>query len=138
MTCLFGSLYTQTADVYTLTETTNKQTGQKVKEWVFNETTPCFAAPISTRGAAGAAGEAYGTLYKSYSHVRIKVPERIALTSKITNIKKSSDESVIWLEDTGLPTVFEVVGVVPLIDAFSSTMGYEIICNKSSDQRLSA
>lgn len=134
MTCLYGSLYSHTADIYTVTETNNKQTGQKIRTWTYSDSIECNAKPVNTTGKSLAAGEVFAKLYEAYSYIRIKTPVRVDISSKITNIK--SDDNVMWMEDDGEPTVFEVSGVVPVMDIFNSLMGYELLCNRSSDQRI--
>ena len=134
MTCLYGSLYKHTADIYTVSEVSNKQTGQKLRTWTYQDSIQCYAKPVATTGKSLAARETFAKLYEAYSYIRVKTPRRVDLTSKITNIK--SEDNVMWMEDDGEPTVFEVVGIVPIMDIFSSLMGYELLCNRSSDQRI--
>lgn len=136
MTCLYGSQYIHSADIYTMSETSIKATGQKKKTWAFNKTIPCLAKAMSRNrnSLSGSTGETYAKLYEAYTHIRIKTSERIDLSSKVTNIKSNDD--VAWMEDDGEPTVFEVVGLVPVLDIFGGLTGYEVLCNRSSDQRI--
>jgi len=134
MTCLYGSIYTHTADIYTMSEVSNKRTGQKQKTWSLDRTVPCSARPTTSTGRAGASGENFTRMYEAYSYVRIKTAERVDLSSKITNIQ--SEGNVMWTEDDGEPTVFEVTGITPVMDVFSTLIGYEVLCNRSSDQRI--
>jgi len=57
---------------------------------------------------------------------------------KITNIKDSTG-LVIWKEvnyPTETPTVFEVVGVTPMLDAIGRVIGYSTNLKRSENQTI--
>jgi translation elongation factor EF-G len=134
MTCLYGAQYIHSADIYTMSEVSIKATGQKKKTWAFEKSVPCLAKAVSRNSISGSTAESYAKLYEAYTHIRIKTSERINLSSKVTNIKSNGD--VVWMEDDGEPTVFEVIGLIPVLDMFGGLNGYEVLCNRSSDQRI--
>lgn len=134
MSCLYGAQYMHQADVYDMTEQVVKNTGQKKKTWSFNKTVRCLARPMGRNSMTGSSNEQFSRLYESYTYIRIDAPERINLSSKITNI--SDGESILWEEDNGKPTVFEVTGLIPITDMFGKIIGWQALCNRSSDQRV--
>lgn len=134
MSCLFGTQYVHTADVYTPTVVDNKISGKKVKQWSLDSTINCYANAVSKNSISGSAGEKVATLYQRYTNIRVISNERVGTANRISNICFKGEP--IWVEDDGTPTLFDVTGYIPVIDAFGGIMGYEMICERSSEQNI--
>jgi hypothetical protein len=98
-----------------------------------DKTISCTARGLG-KNVTTAGMETFSSLYEMFTHIRIKTAERIDLSSKITNIRSGDD--IMWMEDDGDPTVFDVVGLIPVTEVFGTLVGYEVLCNRSSAQRI--
>lgn len=134
MSCLFGSQYVHTADVYLPTVVDNKITGKKVKEWNQSATIICYANAVSRNSISGSAGERVATLYQRYTNIRVISNERVSTNGRISNI--CFNDEPIWVEDDGTPTIFDVTGYIPVLDIFGDVIAYEMICERSSEQNI--
>lgn len=120
--------------VYTQEETTNAI----VKKWLYIRTTNCLARGyISDTARSQGSSEKVGERYQNVDYLTIETEDKISKSQKITNIRNQQDE-VIWFELVGnnyeSPTVFDVVGVIPVLDPFGSIMSYNISVKRSEVQ----
>jgi hypothetical protein len=70
--------------------------------------------------------------------IQIRTTEKITMRHKITNIRNKQNE-VIWTElnyPSDTPTVFEVVGVTPIMDPFGVQLGFNIVAKRSENQTV--
>jgi hypothetical protein len=87
------------------------------------ETFPCEARGIIEGGTRSVGTtESFGDLYQAVDYIRISFPANVVLTRRdqVTNIRDRHGK-VLWVEEerTDLkPTVFNVVGVTPIIVPF--------------------
>lgn len=133
MSCLFGSQFTHTADIYKPVYSEDKISGQKKKTWSHQGTIKCHGKPVASRGVDGATGEKYISLYQQYTHIRVLAPSKIDTSWRISNIM---GEDYIWTEEDGSPTIFEITGYIPKEDMFGVVMAYEMLCERSSEQKI--
>ena len=82
-----------------------------------------FTAITGTPQAATGAQERWGTNYTNIEAARMTFPANYVLTKRdrVTNIRTKAGV-IVWKEEEELgvptPTVFEVIGVVPIIDNY--------------------
>ena len=70
--------------------------------------------------------------------IQIRTVDKINMRHKITNIR-NKDNEVIWTElnyPSDTPTVFEVVGVTPIMDPFGTIMAYNTVVKRSENQTV--
>lgn len=87
-------------------------------------TIPCMARGLIDGGIKlNPTGESFGDTYTNIDTVRLKVPAHVLLTKRdrITNIRESKGGKVLWKDEEGDggATVFNVNGVVPVLDGFN-------------------
>lgn len=93
-------------------------------------------AGMTTGIVNNGAGDVFtGTKFKSEMTVRITygINEPITNRDKITNIADNKGR-VIFTEDNGNPTIFDVESITPVQDAFSMLVEYTAILTKSEVQ----
>jgi len=140
LSCLFGSTLTFLCDVQLQSNSQNDETGEFIREWAFSETIKCNVLSVSTKGKDGASIEsvkAYDRYkYDEFLYLTIgKKPNQIKENSRISNIRSVSGEVLYYEHLMGTPTVFEIIGVTPVIDGpFSQVLGSKLLCNRSQVQ----
>lgn len=108
---------------------------------VYNTSIPCLARGyVGTGLQAGSVGESFGELYEATDTIRIWFPANVRLTRKdqITNVRGANGE-IIWREEelneeSPKPTIFSVMGVVPLIGPFGVHEENYAICERAEIQ----
>lgn len=121
MSCLTGSLYSMTADIYEqITE--EKKSGQIKRVW--NYGTPvmsvsCDVAAITSGGLASLGStERWAANYENIEYANLWTTERLSKRYRVGNIRDGGGK-LIWQNDSLVGVVFNVEGSVPLIDALS-------------------
>lgn len=90
----------------------------------FVKTIPCMARGIVNAGIrAAATTESFGDTYQNVDFIKLKIPPYVTVTKRdrITNIRETADGRILWRneESDGAATVFNVNGVVPIMDSFN-------------------
>ena len=146
MTCIVGTAYTMTADLYTATMTQDANSGAVQKTWVNTSTISCLAKGVVRSGL----GDNSNTVeVKNYLNVitgLVKLRSRSPIDSsvRVTNIK--NDTEIIWKESglTGIgsaggangATIFEPRGSTPIMDHLGHIIEYETILQRQDIQSL--
>ena len=134
-------LYPMHADIYYATETQGAL-GNIVREWTLDRTISCSA--IKQRATYNADYEQrikrdvennIKTNLRSAAAINISAAGETIAASEIlvTNITSGSG-IVVWIEEDGSPTNFEVDSIEPLLDQFGIATGYRALLMRSSDQ----
>lgn len=137
---LVESVMSMSLDIYKQSDRQNSDTGEIVKEWNYISTVPCHAKGIISNSATTRSSDrqTFNNKYVVEQMVQIRTIERLMPSYKITNIKDSTGQ-VIWKEvnyPTETPTVFEVVGVTPMMDALGRVIGYSTNLKRSENQTI--
>lgn len=150
-TCLISAKYSMTAAVLTqgtisvdpgageFVTRQDPDTGEIIRVWVpldADVPTPgvqAYTFPCMARGVIDGGIRVAGTIenfnsngeYVKDDYVKMSFPPDVPLSdrSQVTNIK-SPDGNVVWKEEesNGAPTIFNVLGVTPVVDPF----GYHV------------
>ncbi len=99
------------------------------------------AVPVEARGLGNLRGKDSGTIetfknqYSLFDFLRIKTSYAgISESFRVTNIR-NEDGVCAWIEDdSGQPTVFDIIGVTPSYDPFGQLIEYEVFCNRAQAQ----
>jgi hypothetical protein len=78
----------------------------------------------------------FNNKYTNEQLIQVRTTEKLTGREKATNIKDSAGQ-VIWTEldyPTETPTVFEVIGSTPIMDAFGRVIGYSSNMKRSENQ----
>lgn len=91
---------------------------------------PCMARGVAASSVGGqGSGEQWGETYAGFEFVRMSFPSQYVITkgNRVTNIR-SSNGNVLWKEayeggtEEARATIFEVVGVIPVVDPFGKNV----------------
>lgn len=99
----------------------------------------CIARGIVTTGLnAQGTGEKFGELYDASDFVRINFPPNVRLTrrDRVTNIRDAKG-NIIWVEEErtdGAPTIFQVMGVTPVLDPFGKHIENSALLERAETQ----
>ena len=127
-------------DLYVQTDDQDEYTGEIVKQWNYYDTLDCWAKGIISNSTSTRANDRQilDNRYKNEQYIQIRTLEKINMRNKITNIRNKQGIN-IWTEldyPTETPTVFEVVGVTPVIDPFGTIIAYNTTAKRSENQEI--
>lgn len=131
---LIGTQYSMKADVYSEYTSINKKTGQKIKDWQYVKTITCLAEQLSATPSRNEYEQYGGGMYKMEETILIKTGEKLSNSMRLANIRLKNE--VLWQEDDSNPTVFEIAVQHPMVGPFETITGYQLVCTRSTDQRL--
>lgn len=137
---LIESVMPMSMDIYKQSDAQNPDTGAMVKEWNYISTLACHAKGIISNSATTRSSDrqTFSNKYVVEQMVQVRTVERLMPSYKVTNIKDSNGE-VIWKEinyPTETPTVFEIVGTTPMMDALGRIIGYSTNLKRSENQTI--
>jgi hypothetical protein len=137
---LIESTLNMKMDIYEVIISQDENTGALVKKWGYKGTEPCLARGyISDTGRTGGSSEKIGERYENMERIIIETKYKSSKTQRITNIRNSKDE-VIWFElinnNYDTPTIFDVMGVTPVLDPFGQILSFNINAQRSEVQKL--
>lgn len=140
MAGLIESVMSMTMDVYRQTEAQDANTGAMKREWSYYKTINCQAKGIISNSATTRSSDrqTFNNKYVNEQLIQVRTIDRLTGREKATNIKDSTGK-VIWTEldyPTETPTVFEVVGTTPMMDAFGRVIGYSSNMMRSENQTI--
>lgn len=137
---IIESLLQYKMDLYVQSDGQDTDSGALKKEWIFDKTIPCSAKGIVSNSTSTRTNDRqqFNNKYAIEQLIQIRTTEKINIRHKITNIRNKQNE-VIWSEldyPSDTPTVFEVVGVTPIMDPFGIILGYNIVAKRSENQTV--
>lgn len=98
----------------------------------------CSATGITSSGYSGAGTtEEFGMAYESIDWIKMSVAASVTVkkSDRVRNIRNSA--GVIWKEEdiAGTPdTIFEVLGVIPILDAFGRHIENSVLLERADVQ----
>jgi len=127
-------------DVYKQFDLQDADTGSIKKEWQFEKTVACSAKGNISNSSSSTAGDkqTFSNKYKNEETLQIRTIGKITLREKITNIR-DQEGTVIWEElnfPSNTPTVFEVMGITPMIDPLGGVLAYNATVKRSENQTI--
>lgn len=146
MSCIVGTPYTMTADLYSPTITQDENTGAVQKTWEKTATIDCLAKGVVRSGIGDNSNTVEVKNYLNVISGLVKLRSRNPINSsvRVTNIK--NDTETIWKEDilTGVgsaggvngATIFEPRGSTPIMDHLGHVIEYETILQRQEIQSL--
>lgn len=135
---IISSVLPMLLDVYVQADTQDPDTGAIVKEFQYRVTLSCHAKGIISNSATSRSGDrqVISNKYSNEQMIQIRTIEKLNLRHKITAIRDKNN-NYIWKElnyPTESPTVFEVIGVTPMLDPFGTIVGYSTVAKRSENQ----
>ena len=135
---LVDSVLPMLIDIYRQFETQDPETGSLKKEWQFNRTIACSAKGTISNSTATRSGDkqAFSNKYANEQMLQVRTTTKLVFNEKITNVR-NLDGTVIWEEinfPNNTPTVFEVMGVVPMTEPLGGIVGYNATIKRSESQ----
>ena len=127
-------------DLYIQIDDQDEYTGEFKKEWIYYDTIDCWAKGIVSNSTSTRSNDRQilDNRYKNDQFIEIRTMQKLNMRSKITNIRNKHNIPV-WTEldyPTETPTVFEVVGVTPIIDPFGTIIAYNTTAKRSENQQI--
>jgi len=101
---------------------------------------PLIARSVVSQGTTAAgATEKFNTEYMAVDYVRAYFPKNINISKRdrVTNIRSKRGNDVLWREeemDDSPPTVFDVMGIQPVIDPFGRLVEQIVLMQRASVQ----
>jgi hypothetical protein len=134
--CMMDGRYSMTADIYRPVKSQNAKTGEIISTWQYVNTIPCFAWGITASGKdLPGTFEEFDNKYSMMDVVRIISRAAINKDYRVVNIRNL--DGSIWTEDaTGLATVFDSRGSVPITDAFGTLMEHTSMLTRAEVQTV--
>lgn len=100
---------------------------------------PALSFPCSARGFTDGGLRVVGTTERWSSRgtiqnidtITLKYPKNMILSDRdrITNLRDKSSNKVLWLQENGKPSVFEVSGTTPIFDPFGNHIENSALMN---------
>jgi hypothetical protein len=137
---IIDSLLQFKLDLYVQSEEQDSDSGALKKDWIFDKTISCAAKGIVSNSTSTRTNDRqqFSNKYTMEQLIQIRTTEKITMRHKITNIRNKQNE-VIWTElnyPSDTPTVFEVVGVTPIMDPFGVQLGFNVVAKRSENQTV--
>lgn len=130
------------ADFLYQTTTRDPDSGQIKREWtepedgitVRNLTKGILGGGIRVVGSTETWGDDYEDVEWAKMNIRSQVvddgeDEDVFITRRfrVTNIRDMRTGQQLWVGDDGLPIIFNIMGLTPIIDPFGRPMEYELL-----------
>lgn len=136
--CIISGIYNMKADLYRQIVKQDARTGEVQRMWEF-----IGSIEVMARGLGNLRGKDFGTtdkwkdIYTKSDYLRIKTMDKIDDTMRVTNVRDVNGK-VAWIEegDSEEPTIFDVIGVTPVIEPFGQHLEYDVFLNRSEVQSL--
>jgi hypothetical protein len=137
---LVDSVMPMFMDVYKQFDLQDLDTGSIKKEWQFDRTVPCSAKGNISNSSSSRSGDrqVMSNKYINEQILQIRTSEKITLREKITNIR-DTEGNVIWEElnfPSNTPTVYELIGITPMVDPLGGVIGYNSTVKRSENQTI--
>jgi hypothetical protein len=121
-----------TLDIHRNTISQDPKSKQIKSTWTLAQArVPVYANSVQTHAVSDASsGKRFQSDYTEFEFVKILTMVPMTKRDRVTNIR-SDDGISLWTEEkTGIPTVFEVDGVLPIIDPFGTIQQYEVLAKR--------
>ena len=129
--------YAMLADIYSVQQKRDENTGEIKRQWLYTSTVPCLAKSIISSGVRTPSNDrTIDNRYVVEEIIKINTTQKLSRNSKITNIRDLSGH-VLWEEAEVLnnpPTMFSIVGSTPIVDGFGQILEYETTLQRSEIQ----
>jgi hypothetical protein len=129
--------YAMLADIYSVQQKRDENTGEIKRQWLYTSTIPCLAKSIISSGVRTPSNDrTIDNRYVVEEIIKINTTQKLSRNSKITNIRDLSGH-VLWEEAEVLnnpPTMFSIVGSTPIVDGFGQILEYETTLQRSEIQ----
>ena len=127
-------------DVYVQSEIQDPDTGALIRDFNFTTTLNCHVKGMVTNSATSRSSDRQemGNKYINEQMIQIRTVEKLNLRHKITNIRDKKNNT-LWKElnyPIETPTVFEIVGVTPILDPFGTLIAYNSLAKRSENQKI--
>lgn len=137
---LVESVMSMQMDVYRQTELQDPNTGAIKREWSYYKTVNCHVKGVISNSATTRSSDrqTFNNKYTNEQLIQVRTIDKLTGREKVTNIKDSTGQ-IIWTEldyPTETPTVFEVVGTTPMMDALGRVIGYSSNMKRSENQTI--
>lgn len=135
---LIESVMMMKMDVYRQSETQDSNSGEIKKQWSYYKTVSCHAKGVISNSTTTRSSDRqeFSNKYKNEQLIQVRTVDRLYNNEKVTNIVDSHNNP-IWKElnyPSETPTVFEVIGVTPMMDALGRVIGYSSNLKRSENQ----
>lgn len=119
MGCITDLAFDMLVDVLSQTTVQDPDSGAITRTWEV-QTSDVPAHMDTIAGTTGSGGEQWGQVYQNpgWARVEMQIGSGISDRSRIGNIRLRDSGEVLYKEDSGQPTVFEVTQVAPLSAMF--------------------
>lgn len=127
-------------DLYVQYDAQDPNTGAIKKEWHYSDTLNCHAKGIVSNSASSRSADKQimNNTYTNQQMIEIRTMTKLNARYKITNIRNKNGVP-IWTElnyPDETPTVFEIIGITPIMDPFGSIIGYNSTAKRSENQQI--
>lgn len=135
---LVESVMMMKMDIYRQSEAQDSNSGAIKKQWNYYKTVNCHAKGVISNSATARSSDRqeFNNKYLNEQLVQVRTIDRLYANEKITNIV-DSENNPIWKElnyPSETPTVFEVIGVTPMMDSLGRVIGYSSNLKRSENQ----
>lgn len=113
------------AEIYSQQKTTDA-TGQIKRTWVFLETIECYAYQFNQ-------SESWAEKYNYDQAIKLRTPRKINNENKVHAIYDSTGAKP-WSDQLSNATVFDIITISPILDAFGQVVEWESILSISELQ----
>ena len=126
--------YSMKADIYSPTKVQNPKTGEIKNSWGYVSTVSCYVWGMTASGKdRPGTYEQFDSKYTMFDVVRMISRGSIHKDYRVINIR--NPDGTIWTEDqTGLATVFDTRGSVPVVDSMGMVMEHTTMLTRAEVQ----
>ena len=123
--------YELTAEVYTEATSQDPDSGSIVRTWDYAhpEYITCKARSVRPWGSV----EDFGAAYNHKEYLEVYTPNAVPLARRIGRIRNRLGD-LMWTNDSGAATVFNVSGCSPSIDSNGRSVDYVVLLELFSPQ----
>jgi hypothetical protein len=137
---LIESVLPMFLDVYAQSEIQDIDTGAIIREFQYINTLNCHAKGMVSNSATSRNSDKQmlNNKYSNEQMIQIRTIEKLNVRHKITRIRDKNNNN-IWTElnyPSETPTVFEIIGVTPILDPFGTLIAYNSTAKRSENQQI--
>lgn len=141
---LVGARYTMLAEFLHQIATRDPDSGQVTRRWTEPDDPEALTVRNLTKGILGGgirvvgSTETWGDDYEDIEWAKMNIEDQlidsdgdgetfITRRFRVTNIRDQRTGKQLWVGDDGLPIVFNVMGITPIMDPFGRPVEYELL-----------
>jgi hypothetical protein len=137
---LIESVLPMLLDVYAQSELQDPDTGAIIRDFQYVSTLNCHAKGMVSNSATSRNSDKQmlNNKYSNEQMIQIRTIEKLNVRHKITRIRDKNNNT-IWTElnyPSETPTVFEIIGVTPILDPFGTLIAYNSTAKRSENQQI--